>query len=77
MKDAAHAAGYRGATPQSLCNTGRKILSKFSNNHHTLFRRMGPREMKIAHLISNALDDDSKPERQLEALKVLTGCFFP
>jgi hypothetical protein len=78
IKDAARVAGYKGTSDQALCNTGRKVLDKFSNNPHALFRRVGPRGMdNIVRLISGAVDDDSKPERQLEALKVLTQCFFP
>lgn len=71
MKDAAALAGYRGSTPQALCNRGRKILNKLSKNPDALFRRPGAR--KIAELLVD-MADDSKPERQLIALKILSKC---
>ena len=75
MKDAARAAGYRGSTPQALCNTGRAILNKFSNNPEALFCRAGPREERIFLLLDGMLDGKSTL-RQLTALKILAKHFF-
>ena len=73
MKDAARAAGYRGASDQALCNTGRAILIKFSTNPKALFRLGGPREKRIARLLVD-MAEGSKSERQLIALKILFKC---
>ena len=69
MKDAARAAGYRGASDQSLCNTGRAVLTKFgfSKNHKLLFRRM-----KIAQLFVGLADDSKSDRDQLKILKKLS-----
>ena len=75
MKDAARAAGYRGASDQALCNTGRKILNKLSKRPMTLFRRAGPREMRIAQLLGNRLDNGTV-QQQLKALKILATMLF-
>jgi len=75
MKVAAAAAGYQGSTPQALCNTGRAILTKFSNNPKALFRVAGEQERNIARLISDTMDDDSKFERRLKTLKILADPF--
>jgi len=73
MKDAALAAGYKGSTAQSLCNRGRKILTKFSNNPDALFRQGWGREARIAELLFDMVDD-SRPGRQLLALTILAKC---
>jgi len=75
MKDAARAAGYRGATPQALCNSGKRVLTKFSNSPTTLFRLPGRRERKIAQLLINILESKSE-HKQLLALKILSKCSF-
>jgi len=70
MKDAARAAGYRGASDQALCNTGRAILTKFTGDPN--FHRAWRRKWKIARL-SVGLADDSKSDReQLKILKKLS-----
>ena len=72
MKDAARAAGYRGASDQALCNTGRGILTKFTGDPN--FHRAWRRKRKIARL-SAAMADNSKSElQQLKALKILSRC---
>jgi hypothetical protein len=74
MKDAARAAGYRGASDQAFCNTGRAILSKFNNNPKALFRLVGARERRIAQLLVG-MGDNSKSELQkLKALTILLNC---
>jgi hypothetical protein len=75
VKDAAKLAGYRGASDQALCNTGRKILNKLSKSPMTLFRRAGPHEMKIAQLLGDRLDNGTV-QQQLKALKILARCYF-
>lgn len=73
MKDAARAAGYRGATDQALCNTGRAILTKFSPNHKALFRRARPRKRrKIAQLLVGLADNSKSDREQLKILKKLS-----
>jgi len=74
MKTAARAAGYKGKSPQSLCNTAKKILDKFSDHPDAFFHLAGLRGLRMALLISETLDGDSKP-RQLAALKILTRAF--
>jgi hypothetical protein len=73
MKDAARAAGYRGASPQALCNSAKRVLTKFSKTPQAFFRRAGTREKKIAELLF-AMTDDSRPGRQLIALTILAKC---
>jgi len=70
MKDAARAAGYRGASDQSLCNTGKAILTKFTGDPD--FHRAWRRKRKIARL-SVGLAGKSEHE-QLKALKILSRC---
>ncbi len=70
MKTAARAAGYRGASDQSLCNTGKAILTKFTKDPN--FHRAWRRKRKIARL-SVGLAGNSKSElQQLKALKILS-----
>jgi len=76
MKTAARAAGYRGASDQALCNTGRAILKKLVANPQALFRLGGPREKRIARLLVNMVDD-IRPGRQITALEILGRCYFP
>jgi hypothetical protein len=75
MKDAARTAGYRGASDQALCNTGRAILTKFSNNPKALFRLGGPRERRIAQLLVGMADNSKSDLKQLKALTILSKCF--
>ena len=75
MKDAARAAGYQEATPQALYNSGKRVLTKFSNSPTTLFRLFGRRERKIAQLLINILESKSE-HKQLMALKILSKCSF-
>ncbi len=72
MKDAARAAGYKGASNQALCNSARRILSKFSKTPWATFRRAEARKRKIAQLLT---DFDGRSElQQLKALKILSRC---
>jgi len=73
MKNAAALAGYMGSSPQALCNTGRRILSKFGKNPEALFRRAGAPERKIAQLLV-AMTDSKSELQQLKALKILSRC---
>lgn len=75
MQDAARASGYRGSSASALCNTGRAILTKFSKTPKALFYRAGARERKIAQLLVG-ITKESKPERQLIALKILSKCLI-
>ena len=79
MKEAARAAGYRGSTPQALCNTGRAILNKFSNINlkslHARARKIRKIDQLLVSLVSMA--DDSKSElQQIKALKILGKSYF-
>ena len=74
MKDSAKLAGYKGSTPQALCNTGRAILAKFSNNPKALFRLAGPREGKIGQLLVNIVKNGKSENEQLKALMILSRC---
>jgi hypothetical protein len=76
MKDAARAAGYKARSSQGLCNRGRKILDKFSNNPQALFHQTGLRGLRIARLIGETLDSQSQP-RQLVAMKILARFYLP
>lgn len=73
MKDAVRAAGYRGASDQALCISGKRVLTKFSKTPQTLFCWPGVRQAKIAQLLFN-MADDSRLGRQLIALKILAKC---
>ena len=49
LMDAAKNAGYKGATPQSLCNTGLAILRRYTGDPRvTVRRRPGARGANIA-----------------------------
>jgi hypothetical protein len=74
MKNAAALAGYKGSTPQSLCNRGRAILTKFSANPKALFRLAGPRETRIAQLLVSMADNNKSEHQQLKALTILSKC---
>lgn len=74
MKDAARAAGYRGASDQALCNTGRRILIKFEATPKTLFHHAGSREKKIAQLIAHMAENSKSELQQLTALVILSKC---
>ena len=73
MQDAVRAAGFRGKTPQALCNRGRAILNKFSKTCWAHFLQAGPRERKIAQLLVDIIDDKSE-RQQLKALKIVSKC---
>ena len=75
MMDAARGAGYEASTPQSRCNRGRAILTKFSNNPKAFFRLGGPRERRIAQLLVDILESKSE-HKQMLALKILSKCFY-
>jgi hypothetical protein len=74
MKDAARAAGYRGASNQALCNTGRAILTKFSKTPKALFYRTGARERRIAQLLVDMAENSKSDLQQLKALTILSKC---
>ena len=76
MKDAARAAGYRGSSDPALCNTGRAILTKLSNNPQGLFRLAGPRERKIAQLLGQMAFNSKSELKQLKALEILGRCYY-
>jgi len=75
MTDAVALAGYEASTPQSRCNRGRAILTKFSNNPKALFRLAGARERRIAQLLVDILESKSE-HKQLLALKILSKCIY-
>lgn len=75
MKNAARAAGYRGTSDQSLCNSGRKILNKLSKNPNLLLFWPGAREMRIARLIANTVDNGTA-QQQLKILKILANFYY-
>jgi hypothetical protein len=70
MKDAARVAGYTGASPQSLCNTGRAILTKFTGEPD--FNRAWRRKRKIARLSVGLADNSKSEHEQLKAMKILS-----
>lgn len=76
MKDAARAAGYRGASDQALCNTGRKILNKFSNTPKAIFRFVGAQERQIPQLLVDMAYNSKSELKQLKGLKILARCYF-
>ncbi len=73
MKAAAASAGYRGSTPQSLCNAGRRVLTKFSKNPNALFRQAWGHEARIAQLLMGMAENNKSGHRQLKALKILAA----
>lgn len=75
MKNAARAAGYRGSTPQALCNSGRKVLNKLSKNPKALLRLAGPRAIGIFQLLGDRLDSGTA-QQQLKALKILASFYY-
>jgi hypothetical protein len=72
MQDAARGAGYKGSTPQALCNSARRTLAKFSNNPKALFRWAGAREKKIAQLLVDMANNTKSELQQLKALTILS-----
>jgi hypothetical protein len=74
IQNAVKLAGYKGATPQSRCNTGRAILDKFSNCPEALFLQVGSRERKVAQLLADITFNNKSVKQQLKALKILSNC---
>jgi len=70
MKDAARAAGYRGASDRALCNTAKGILDKFTKNPN--FHRAWRRNRKITQLVVGLADNSKSEHEQLKALKILS-----
>jgi hypothetical protein len=70
MKDAARAAGYRGASDQALCNTAKGILDKFTKNPN--FHRAWRRKRKIAQLLVGLADHSKSERQQLKILRTLS-----
>jgi len=70
MKDAARAAGYRGASDAALCNTARGILTKFTGDPN--FHRAWRRKRKIAQLLVGMADNSKSELQKLKALKILS-----
>jgi len=71
MKDAAKAAGYTGASPQSLCNTARGILTKFTGDPN--FHRAWTRKRKIAQLLAGMADNSKSERQQLKTMRILAA----
>jgi len=74
MQNAVRLAGYRWSTPQSRCNTGAKILKKFSTNPQALFRLAGVRA--IAGRLYNLAFNSRSAFQRLKALKILARSYF-
>ena len=76
MKDAARAAGYRGASDQALCNSGRAILNKYEDSVHPkeLFRRVGASETRVAQLLLALAETGKSESVRVSALAILTKC---
>jgi len=76
MKDAARAAGYRGASDRALCNTGRAILTKYENSVHPkeLFRRVGASETRVAQLLLDMAENAKSESARVNALGILSKC---
>lgn len=74
MKSAAASAGYKGSTPQSLCNAGRRVLSKFSNNPKALFRQAWGHEARIGQLLLGIVKNGKSEHQQLKVLTILSRC---
>jgi hypothetical protein len=70
MKDAARAAGYRGASDQTFCNIGRAILTKFTGDPN--FHRAWRRKRKIARLSVGLAGNSRSEHEQLKILKILS-----
>jgi hypothetical protein len=73
----ARGAGYKGRSDQALCNTGRKILNKFSKTSKVLFCLAGERELKITRLIYGMAFNSASPFQRLKALKILARRYYP
>ena len=73
MKDAVRAAGYRGSTPQALCNSGLRILRKFSKDPKALFGRARARQRKIAQLLAGMAENGKSERQQLKTLRILAA----
>jgi len=76
MKTAARGAGYRGASDQALCNTGRAILTKYeqSASAKEIFRLVGASEVRIAQLLSSLVQNAKSESAQLRALSIISKC---
>jgi len=77
MKTAARAAGYKGRSDQALCNTGRKILNKFSKTPKALFSLAGTREIEIVRLLDNMAFNSGSAFQRLKALKIMARRYYP
>ena len=71
MKDAARAAGYRGASDAALCNTARGILTKFTGDPN--FHRAWTRKRKIAQLLAGMADNSKSERQQLKTMRILAA----
>jgi len=71
MKDAVRGAGFRGSTPQALCNSGKAILTKFTRNPH--FHRDWRRRRRIAQLLAGMTENGQSERQRLKTLKILAA----
>lgn len=72
MAAAAEGAGYQGSTSQSLCNTARAILDKFTADPKAFFLQAEVSKRKIVQLLFDMTNSKSE-HQQLKALKILAG----
>lgn len=71
MKDAARAAGYRGASASALCNTGLRILRKFHGDPKAIFGRDRPRQRKMALLLDDMTGNGKSERQQMKTLRIM------
>jgi hypothetical protein len=78
MKGAARGAGYRGSTDQSLCNTARKILTKYEESASTkgMFRESRATEVRIASLLLDMAMNSQPASKQLKGWRILSKVMF-
>lgn len=74
MAMAAKRAGFGGRSDPALCNTAKRILSKFEKEPEAFFRQAGPRGLKIARLLVDMGENNKSEHKQLEALTILSKC---
>lgn len=75
LMDAARSAGYKGATPQSLCNTGLAILRRYTGDSRaTVRRRIGAQGVDVGQLLTEVAENGKSEHQQFQTLMLLSKC---
>jgi len=78
LKDSAKAAGYKGASASALCNTARKILTKYEKSASAkgIFRGARASEGRIVTLLGDMAMNHQCESKKLKYLSILSRAMF-